>query len=224
MILEPVPMNAGVIPPDAGYLQGLADLLHRHGALLAFDEVKTGAVVAFGGATERFGVRPDVIALAKAIGGGLPVAAVGGTEEAMRVLTDGTMEFEGTFNGNPLSMVAAKAVLTEILTPDVYPRLDELGTFYAEGLRRHVARYGLPAIVTAVGCRGSVHFRAEPVRDFRDAVESDDTLARLAWLHQLNAGVFVPSGDPWTFSVAHSEEDLRRSIDAFASFAEDVAS
>ena len=129
MILEPVPMNAGVIPPVAGYLQGLADLLHRNGSLLAFDEVKTGAVVAFGGATERFGVRPDVIALAKAIGGGVPVAAVGGSEEAMRVLIDGTMEFEGTFNGNPLSMVAAKAVLTEILTPDVYPRLDELGTF-----------------------------------------------------------------------------------------------
>jgi glutamate-1-semialdehyde 2,1-aminomutase len=223
MILEPVPMNAGVIPPDAGYLQGLADLLHRHGALLAFDEVKTGAVVAFGGATERFGVRPDVVALAKAIGGGVPVAAVGGTEEAMRVLIDGTMEFEGTFNGNPLSMVAAKAVLTQILTPDVYPRLDELGTFYADGLREHVARHGLPAIVTTVGCRGSVHFRAEPVRDFRDAVASDDSLARLAWLYQLNAGVFVPSGDPWTFSVAHSQDDLRRSIDAFGSFAADVA-
>jgi glutamate-1-semialdehyde 2,1-aminomutase len=224
MILEPVPMNAGVIPPEAGYLQGLADLLHRRGALLAFDEVKTGAVVAFGGATERFGVRPDVVALAKAIGGGVPVAAVGGTEEAMRVLTDGTMEFEGTFNGNPLSMVAAKAVLTEILTPDVYPRLDELGAFYADGLREHVDRYGLPAIVTAVGCRGSTHFRAEPVRDFRDAVDTDDALARLAWLYQLNAGVFVPAGDPWTFSVAHSEQDLGRSVDAFGSFAADVAS
>jgi glutamate-1-semialdehyde 2,1-aminomutase len=222
MILEAVPMNAGVIPPEAGYLQGLADLLHRRGALLAFDEVKTGAVVAFGGATERFGVRPDLVALAKAIGGGIPVAAVGGSEEAMRVLTDGTMEFEGTFNGNPLSMVAAKAVLTEILTPDVYPRLDALGMFYADGLREHVGRHGLAANVTAVGCRGSVHFRADPVRDFRDAVDTDDALARLAWLYQLNAGVFLPAGDPWTFSVAHTEEDLQRSIDAFGSFAADV--
>jgi glutamate-1-semialdehyde 2,1-aminomutase len=134
------------------------------------------------------------------------------------------MEFEGTFNGNPLSMVAAKAVLSEILRPDVYPRFDELGAFYADGLRDHVARRGLPAIVTAVGCRGSVHFRAEPVRDFRDAVDVDDRLARLAWLYQLNAGVFVPSGDPWTFSVAHAEEDLWRSIDAFGTFAADVAS
>ena len=224
MILEPVLMNAGVIMPEDGYLQGLADLLHRHGALLAFDEVKTGAVIAFGGAAERFGVRPDVIALAKAIGGGVPVAAIGGTEEAMRVLTDGTMEFEGTFNGNPLSMVAAEAVLAEVLTPNVYPRLDELGAFYADGLREVAARHGLPATVTSVGCRGSVHFRAEPVRDFRDAVAADATLARLAWLYQVNAGVFIPAGDPWTFSVAHTEEDLRRSIEAFASFATDVAS
>ena len=142
MILEPC-HERGRDPSVAGYLQGLADLLHRNGSLLAFDEVKTGAVVAFGGATERFGVRPDVIALAKAIGGGVPVAAVGGSEEAMRVLIDGTMEFEGTFNGNPLSMVAA-AVLTEILTPDVY-RLDELGTFLADELRAVAARHGVPA-------------------------------------------------------------------------------
>jgi len=223
MILEPVPMNAGVITPEAGYLQGLPDLLHRHGALLAFDEVKTGAVIAFGGATERFGVRPDVIALAKAIGGGVPVAAIGGTEEAMRVLTDGTMEGEGTFNGNPLSMVAAEAVLGEILTPDVYPGLDELGRLYTDGLREVAARHGLPVTVTSVGCRGSVHFRAGPVRDFRDAVASDGKLAHLAWLFQLNAGVFIPAGDPWTFSVAHDRADLQRSIDAFGSFAAEVA-
>jgi glutamate-1-semialdehyde 2,1-aminomutase len=223
MILEPVPMNAGVIPPEPGYLQALPELLHRHGALLAFDEVKTGAVIAFGGATERFGVRPDVVALAKAIGGGVPVAAVGGTEEAMRVLTDGTMEGEGTFNGNPMSMVAAKPVLAEILTPEVYPRFDELGMGLADALRDVIARYGLPATVDSVGCRGSIHFRSEPVRDFRDAVEADETLARLAWLYQLNAGVFIPAGDPWTFSIAHTEQDLRRSIDAFAAFAADVA-
>jgi glutamate-1-semialdehyde 2,1-aminomutase len=223
MILEPVLMNAGVIQPVAGYLQALPELLHRHGALLAFDEVKTGAVIAFGGATERFGVRPDVVALAKAIGGGVPVAAVGGTEEAMRVVADGTMEGEGTFNGNPVSMVAAKAVLSEILTPDVYPRFEELGAFHADGLRDALARHGLTATVSAVGCRGSVHFRAEPVRDFRDAVQADAKLAHLAWLYQLNAGVFIPDGDPWTFSVAHTEDDLRRSIDAFASFATDVA-
>jgi glutamate-1-semialdehyde 2,1-aminomutase len=219
MILEPVMMNVGVIEPEPGYLQGLADLLHRRGALLAFDEVKTGATIAMGGATERFEVTPDLVALAKAIGGGLPIGAVGGTEEAMRVLADGTMEGEGTFNGNPLSMAAARAVLSEILTPDAYVRLEELGRAYADGLRGAIARHGVPATVSAVGCRGSVHPRSEVPRDFREAVEADAELATLAWLFQLNAGVFMPSGDPWTISITHTEEDLARSIEAFEAFA-----
>ncbi len=223
MILEPVMMNVGVIAPEPGYLAGLADLLHRHGALLTFDEVKTGATIAAGGATERFGVTPDLVALAKAIGGGLPIGAVGGTEEAMRVLADGTMEGEGTFNGNPLSMAAARAVLSDILTPDVYPRLEELGRAYGDGLRDVIERSGLPAIVSAVGCRGSVTFRAEPPRDFREATEADGELAHLAWLFQVSGGVFWPSGDPWTISVAHTERDLERSVERFDAFAAAVA-
>jgi glutamate-1-semialdehyde 2,1-aminomutase len=219
MILEPVMMNVGVIEPDPGYLAGLADLLHRRGALLAFDEVKTGAVIAPGGATERFGVRPDVIALAKAIGGGLPIGAVGGTEEAMRVLADGTMEGEGTFNGNPLSMAAARAVLSEILTPEAYVRLEDLGREYAAALRDVIDRHGVQATVSAVGCRGSVHQRVGAPRNFREAVDADADLATLAWLFQLNAGVFMPSGDPWTISIAHTEDDLARSVEAFEAFA-----
>jgi glutamate-1-semialdehyde 2,1-aminomutase len=219
MILEPVMMNAGVIEPEPGYLAALADLLHRRGALLAFDEVKTGAVIAPGGATERFGVRPDVVALAKAIGGGLPIGAVGGTEEAMRLLADGTMEGEGTFNGNPLSMAAARAVLSEILTPDAYVRLEDLGRGYAAALRDVIDRHGLPATISAVGCRGSVHQRSAAPKDFREAVDANAKLASLAWLFQLNAGVFMPSGDPWTISIAHTEDDLARSVEAFEAFA-----
>ena len=219
MILEPVIMNAGVIAPEPGYLAGLADLLHRHGALLTFDEVKTGATIASGGATERFSVTPDLVALAKAIGGGLPIGAVGGTEEAMRVLADGTMEGEGTFNGNPLSMAAARAVLTEILTPDAYLRLEELGRLYGDGLRDVIQRAGLPATVSAVGCRGSITFRPDPPRDFRDVTEADGPLAHLAWLFQLDGGVFWPSGDPWTISIAQTEDDLGRSLERFEAFA-----
>ena len=219
MILEPILMNCGVILPDPGYLAGLRDLLHRHGALLTFDEVKTGVTIAPGGATEWSGVTPDLVALAKAIGGGLPIGAVGGSEEAMRVLVDGTMEQEGTFNGNPLSMAAARAVLTDVLTPDAYRRLGELEPVLAGGVRGVIDRYGLPARVASVGCRGSVHFRAEPVRDFRDHVQVDAELAHLSWLFQLNRGVFQPAGDPWTFSVMHSEDDLLRSVEAFEAFA-----
>ncbi|HEU4355201.1 MAG TPA: aspartate aminotransferase family protein [Actinomycetota bacterium] len=224
MILEPIMMNSGVILPDEGYLASLRDLLHRHGALLTFDEVKTGVTIAPGGAVGWSGVTPDLVTLAKAIGGGIPISAIGGTEDVMRVVSDGTMEQEGTFNANPLSVAAARVVLGEILTPDVYERFDAQEQVLAGGIRDIVERYDLPATVASVRCRGSVHFRAEPVRDFRDHTETDDTLAHLAWLYQLNGGVFPPAGDPWTFSLAHTDEDLRRSVGAFERFAADVTS
>jgi len=220
MILEPILMNVGVIAPDDGYLAGLRDLLHERGAFLAFDEVKTGAVIAYGGATERLGVRPDLVTLAKAIGGGLPIGAVGGTEEVMAVVTDGTMEQEGTFNGNPLSMAAARAVLSRVLTREAYPRLEELSGHLADGLGAVLDRYELPATVVSVGCRSSIHFRPTAPRNFREAADADDRAQHLAWLYQLTGGVFAPAGDPWTFGVAHTADDLDRAIgnlDAFAS-------
>jgi glutamate-1-semialdehyde 2,1-aminomutase len=219
MILEPILMNAGLILPDEGYLAGLKERLHRNGAHLAFDEVKTGVTIARGGATEWSGVTPDVVALAKAIGGGLPIGAVGGTEEVMRVYTDGTLEGEGTFNGNPLSMAAATATLKEVLMPDVYERFRDLGSDLAGELDAVVRRHDLRANVASVSCRGSIHFRPEPVRNFRDAAAADDRAAHLAWLYQLTGGVFMPAGDPWTFGVAHTREDLDRVADNFEAFA-----
>ena len=222
MILEPVLMNAGVIEPEGDYLTALRDLLHANGSLLAFDEVKTGVTIAPGGASERYGAWPDVVALAKAIGGGIPVAAVGGTEEAMRVYVDGTLEGEGTFNGNPLAMAAAKAVLTEVLTPDAYDRLEALGVGFRDDTRKVLVDADLPATVVSVGCRGSIHWRSEPVRNFRDETTTDDRLQHLAWLFQLTGGVFPPAGDPTTFSVAHTEADLARSVERLAAFADAV--
>jgi glutamate-1-semialdehyde 2,1-aminomutase len=222
MILEPVLMNAGVILPEDGYLAGLRDLLHGRGALLAFDEVKTGVTIAAGGATERFGVRPDLVALAKAIGGGVPVSAIGGTEEAMRVFVDGTLEGEGTFNGNPLSMAAARAVLADVLTRDVYERFETQNARLTSMLQAIIADRDLPMTVSTVACRGSIHFRTDPVRTFRDEAGADGTLQHLAWLFQLNGGVFPPAGDPWTFSVAHDDPDLDRFVEAFTVFAEAI--
>ncbi len=222
MILEPILMNCGVVLPEPGYLQGLRDLLHRHGALLAFDEVKTGATIAHGGATEWSGVRPDLVALAKAIGGGLPIGAVGGTEEVMEVVADGTMEQEGTFNGNPLSMAAARVVLSEILTPEVYARFDELDAVLSGGISAAFERAGIPAVVTSVRCRGSIHHRPERPRDFREAVDVDGRLQHLAWLYQANGGVFLPENDPWTFGVAHTPEDLGRVVENAEAFAQAV--
>ena len=120
LIVEPAMMNCGVILPEPGYLQGLKDLCHEFGAYLAFDEVKTGCTIAYGGAVEAFGVVPDIVCLAKAIGGGLPCGAIGATEELFRRVIEGGHDIAGTFNGNPLTLAASKATLTEVLTPEAY--------------------------------------------------------------------------------------------------------
>ena len=120
MILEPVMMNAGIIPPDDGYLAAIRDLVHGEGAFLIFDEVKTGFTTGPGGITARSGVVPDMVCLAKALGGGISVAAIGGTDEVMSAIADGRYEQVGTFNGNPLAMAATSATLTEVLTQQAY--------------------------------------------------------------------------------------------------------
>ncbi|MGH8925687.1 MAG: aspartate aminotransferase family protein, partial [Acidimicrobiia bacterium] len=123
VILEPVLMNCGIVPPAEGFLPGLRELTNRQEALLVFDEVKTGLTIGRGGATVRFGVKPDIVCLAKALGGGMPVSAIGGSEEVMGMIADGRYEQVGTFNGNPLGMAAAKAMLTEVLVPATYESL-----------------------------------------------------------------------------------------------------
>ena len=162
MILEPIMMNAGIILPEPGYLAGLKELLHAHGALLTFDEVKTGLTAGPGGATGVTGVTPDIVCLAKAIGGGIAVAAVGGTAEVMDHVANGDYEMVGTFNGNPLAMAACKAMLTEVATPDAYERIEKLRLRAVEGLEREIARNGLDAQVVSVGAKGCVVFSSQP--------------------------------------------------------------
>ena len=147
MIIEPIMMNAGIIKPEPGYLAGLKELLHSRGALLTFDEVKTGLTAGPGGATGATGVTPDIICLAKAIGGGVSVAAIGGTEEAMGHVANGDYEMVGTFNGNPLAMAACRAMLCEVATPDAYERIEALRQQAVAGLEQEIERNGLPAHV-----------------------------------------------------------------------------
>ena len=138
MILEPVMMNAGIIKPEPGYLANLKSLLHDHGALLTFDEVKTGLTVGPGGVTRQENVQPDLITLAKSLGGGVSVAAIGGTDRIMAHVANGGYEMVGTFNGNPLAMAATRAMLTEVATPEAYHTIDKLRLRAAAGhTRRH---------------------------------------------------------------------------------------
>ena len=158
MIIEPIMMNAGIVLPEPGYLAGLKDLLHAHGALLTFDEVKTGLTAGPGGAARITGVTPDIMCLAKAIGGGIAVAAVGGTAEVMAHVAEGDYEMVGTFNGNPLAMAAARAMLCDVATPAAYDRIEALRLRAVAGIEQAISQAGLRAHVVSVGAKGCVVF------------------------------------------------------------------
>jgi len=224
VIVEPVMMNVGIVLPDDGYLAALRDLAHQNGALLIFDEVKTGATVAAGGVTERFGVVPDLVALAKAIGGGLPCGAVGGRADVMAVIEQKRVAQMGTFNGNPLTMAASRAALYEILTPAAYAQFDALAETLQGGLEAVIAEHSLPFHVTTLAARGSVTFTKDRVRNYRDYLEIDKSLAYLSWLYQCNRGVLMAPGaeENWTLSVQHSADDVQRYVDNFAEMARDL--
>src|SRR6516165_10788390 len=209
MIIEPIMMNAGIIHPEPGYLAALKDLLHAHGALLTFDEVKTGLTAGPGGATGVSGVVPDITCLAKAIGGGVAISAIGGTAEVMGHVADGDYEMVGTFNGNPLAMAAARAMLCQVATDEAYRRIDALAARAATGIEREIAATGLAAHVVTAGAKGCVVFATQPVRDYRGFLSIDDRYSHAHWLFQHNGGVFLPPWgkiEQWLISVQHDEQ------------------
>jgi glutamate-1-semialdehyde 2,1-aminomutase len=227
IILEPAMMNVNIVPPVEGYLQRVKELARDHGAVLIFDEVKTGAAVAAGGATELFGVTPDVVCLAKAICGGLPGGAVGMTDELAALVASGRVRQQGTFNGNPLVMAAAEATLVEILTTEGYAKLHSLNDELMAGCDRIIAQYQLPAHTVGMGSKGCVVFSSEPIREYRDYLTKiHHELTNLAWLYHMNNGIFMTPGEDeeWTLSVLHSSEDLARYLEVFETFARDVTS
>ncbi|HLU31033.1 MAG TPA: aspartate aminotransferase family protein [Acidimicrobiia bacterium] len=225
MIVEPIMMNAGIIPPVFGYLEGIRRITRDHGALLAFDEVKTGFTVGPGGATQEFGVLPDLVCLAKSLGGGLPTAAVGGTNEVMEAIVSGEYEQVGTFNGNPLSMAAARATLCEVLDDAAYRHLDELRQRIVAGTEATIDQYELPAYSVAIGAKGAITFATEPVRHYRQFLGQGDRHHYAAWLYQFNRGVFLPpwaKGEQWMVSVQHTMEEADLFVETFDAFARDL--
>ena len=224
LIVEPAMMNVGIALPDTGYLAAAKEIVHRHGALFIFDEVKTGVTIARGGASERFGVKPDIVALAKAIGGGLPCGAVGGREDVMALIDEKRVSQMGTFNGNPLSIAAAKVTLEEILTPSAYTHFDALAEVLEGGLERVIAEHRLPFHVTTMAARGGVGYRRERVRNYRDYLDMDKPAAYLAWLYQCNRGVLMAPGaeENWTLIGPAQKADVQRYVDNFAEMARDL--
>ena len=225
LLMEPAMMNLGVVLPSPGYLEAVRESTRRRGIVLIFDEVKTGLTIAAGGATERFGVRPDMLTLAKTLGGGVPTAAIGGTEDVMAVVEDGSVFQVGTFNGNPLAMAAARASLLEVLTPEAYDRLDHVNERLLEGCSAVIERYGLPGYAVGCGAKGCVTFSLAPVVDYESFIAHQDiAVTELAWVYNTNRGIFMTPGreEEWTLSVAHTDEDIDSYVGAFDEMAAEL--
>src|SRR5215207_3964446 len=227
LIIEPAMMNINIIPPKEGYLERVRELCTEHGVQLIFDEVKTGATISYGGATQRFGVEPDMICLAKAICGGYPGGAIGMTDSLAEYVASNKVHQIGTFNGNPLVMAAAEATLLEVLTPDAYERLEQTNKALLGGCDAIIERYGLPAYTEGLGAKGCVIFSAERMHEYRDYLTKVDAdLSTLAWLYHMNNGIFMTPGveEEGTLSIEHTDEHIDRFLAAFESFAQDVSS
>ncbi len=214
IIVEPIVGNGGFIPPDPSFLAGLRTLCDAAGALLIFDEVMTGFRIAPGGARERFGVVPDLTTLGKVIGGGLPVAAYGGRRDLMeRVAPTGPVYQAGTLSGNPLAMAAGIATLTA-LTHDLHDKVAARTATLVQGLRGIAAALGVPFTADCAGSMWGLFFRAEPVRSFGDAKESDTKMFARFFHAALDRGVYLaPSAFEAAFmSAAHSDDDIATTL------------
>jgi glutamate-1-semialdehyde 2,1-aminomutase len=217
IIIEPVAGNMGTVPPRQGFLEGLRALCNREGIILIFDEVMTGFRVAYGGAQELYGVTPDMTTLGKIIGGGLPVGAFGGKKEIMSLLSpSGGVYQAGTLSGNPLAMSAGIATLRLLQEEGFYGKLDAKATKLAEGISRAATAAGCPICSTRVGSMVCIFFTNTDVRGWETASLCDTIAFGKYFRSMLEQGIYLaPSQFETAFvSMAHSEEDLERTIDA----------
>ena len=215
VILEPVVGNAGFIPPDAGFLEGLRELTKEYGALLVFDEVMTGFRIAYGGAQEKFGITPDLTTLGKVIGGGLPVGAYGGRQDIMAMVAPaGPMYQAGTLSGNPLAMTAGIKTLELLQKPGTYEYLDKITGRLATGLLEAAKDNGHQVCGGHISAMFGMFFTAGPVRNYEDAKQAD--LAKFGRFHRgmLERGIYLaPSQFEAGFtSLAHTEANIDHTI------------
>jgi glutamate-1-semialdehyde 2,1-aminomutase len=193
VIVEPVAGNMGLVPPKPGFLEGLADLCHRHGALFVCDEVITGFRLCLGGAQELYGLKPDLTVLGKIIGGGLPLAAFGGQRKLMELLAPlGGVYQAGTLSGNPLAVAAGIATIERLMSESPYGRINHMSARWAAGLRELAGKKGLPVTVNQLGSMSTLFFTDGPVTDLASAQKSDLDLYSTWFRSMLNHGVWLP--------------------------------
>ena len=219
-MVEPIIENLSIILPDEGYLQGVRALCDKYKVALIFDEVKSGLTAGVAGAAKRVGVKPDLITLAKSIGGGLPVAAFAGKKEYMQTVVDGRMAHFGTYNGNPLVMAAVIAV-DEIATVEALDAAEKINNDTLDQMDAIIDEYALPCHTVGFGVKGAVIWSPTPVRNYRDFKATDFGIAELSWLWGINRGIITPPGldEQWLVSFSHTQKDMNKMVESFRELA-----
>ena len=217
VILEPIPMNMGFVPPKPGFLEALRQLCDDTGALLIFDEVKTCGKF-YHGAEGQFGVTPDLKTMGKAIGGGYPLSVLGGKKEVMDAIVPGVVAHAGTFNSNPVAVRAGLVTLTRILTREKLARAARLGEELAKGYTDIIKDAKLRAKVQAIGVSGTMHFTGHEVTDWRSFLDVNVGTWWTYYTAMMNRGVIPMATGPdeqWTVSVQHTKEDVETHLEVF---------
>jgi glutamate-1-semialdehyde 2,1-aminomutase len=222
-IVEPVLENIGIVLPDEGYLEAVRVLCDKYKVVLIFDEVKTGLTAGPQGAAQRLGVIPDLICLAKSIGGGIPLAAFGGKAEFMLPVSDGRMPHLGTFNGHALAMAAVRAV-DKICTVAALDKAESLNKNALIRIREVIEEYELPAHTVGFGVKGCITWSDTPVRNYRDYKATNFQIAELSFLWSLNHGIITPPGldEQWLISLAHGQAEIDFMVNDFKEFAKTI--
>jgi glutamate-1-semialdehyde 2,1-aminomutase len=217
IIVEPVAGNMGCVPPEPGFLEGLRQVCDQYGIILIFDEVMTGFRVAYGGAQQRYKIKPDLTCLGKVIGGGLPVGAFGGRREIMEKIAPlGPIYQAGTLSGNPLAMTAGIETLRILSKPGVYKTLEKISADLEQGLHAAAAEAGVPVTFNRVGSMFTGFFTDQKVKDFPSAKTSNTTRFGKYFLSMLKNGVnLAPSQFEAGFvSLAHTKSDISKTVEA----------
>jgi glutamate-1-semialdehyde 2,1-aminomutase len=226
VIVEPAAGNMGLVPPEPSFLEGLRQVTREQGTLLIFDEVITGFRVAYGGMQTLYNIEPDLTALGKVIGGGLPVGAYGGRREIMeRMSPVGPVYQAGTLSGNPLAMAAGIATLELLRAAPPYAVLAERTAFLVQQTERAAQRYGVPVYITSLGSMFTVFFSSKPIHNYDDASTCDIPTFRRYFAAMLHAGIYLaPSQFETGFlSMAHTDEDIDITLRAGAAALQAVA-
>ena len=216
VIMEPISSSFGYLPADLDFLRGMRSLTEELGILLVFDEVQS-LRIAPGGAQEKFDVVPDITALGKIIGGGMPAGAFGGREDIMALFDptvgEAVIPHAGTFNANPMTMVAGEVTMNH-LTPDAYARLDRLGDMVRQKLRAVFDELEVPVQITGVSSFFGIHFTSEEIKDYRSAIRGDAQMKKALFTGLLNEGVLLQTGTAGALNTLTTEKDVDKLVDA----------